>query len=1386
LGIKVGIDIGGTFTDLVGINEDTGKLVSVKTPSTPQNPALGVMEALKKSGIDPNEISYFVHGSTLGLNSLVEHKQATVGLICTKGFRDTLEIRRVWRKNLFDAAWERPASLIPRKLRRGVMERVDWQGNILTPLNEQEVIDAIRILKAQGVISYAVCFLFSFLNPSHERRVKELILDQHPEAFISLSCEVLPEIREYERTSTTVLNAILKPIMLNYINNLQECLVGMGIFSPLRILKVNGGVVDAKSILQKPVEAFASGPAGGVRGALHFGLHMQLPNMITLDMGGTTTDISVIQDYQPLFTMEKDIAWNIPIRGSMLDVRSIGAGGGSIAWYDRGNSLKVGPQSAGALPGPACYKMGGLDATITDAQLYLGRINPTNFLNGDMPLNSESAIHALDKLGSIQGFSDEEMAYKIYQISISDMVQMIREMTINQGKEPKDFVLVCYGGASAMYAADLAEELGIPEVYIPINAGVFSAFGCLCADVILDYLQTYYVPLAKLNFDRINSIITQLYQNGIVDIQNHYSSAEVRFSYSLDLRYVGEAFEITVPIKFQNLLTTRTLEEAVDTFHTQHKRLYGFNRSDEPLELVNVRLSVSVPQPKPIFSRFPKLVSVESAYKEHRPIYFRSTFEFVSTPVYDWRRLSQNVILTGPAVIEDGGTTVVIPPQHKCTIDEFGNLRIIVNRRLLLADQETNTVQDPITMRLYQMEKASYIQPVAKEVIGSSLESICREMGTTMLHTAYSPIFADGMDFSCGILDDEGELVAAVNYCPVHLASMSLAPEWILLEIGLNDLQPGDVILTNDPYRGGTHITDFTIIKPIFYDGEIVAMATNRAHHLDIGGKAAGGFPGDATEIFQEGIRLPPVKWFRGGVENTDIFDTLLANVRLPWIQIGDFRAQLASVLTSEQRILQLCRNYGPLAFKDNIKRLKDYSEAWMRKEILAIPDGTYSYADYIEDDGITTEARKIQVTIKVDGDDMIVDFSGTSQQATGPLNAVYGVTASSTFNALLQITDPSIPINRGLFRPVKIIAPRGTIINPYFPAATFGANTETNLRIVEVVIGAFAGVLPKKVMAATYGTCNNFTGGGYDPIRGQPFVFYFFYEGGWGARYNRDGLTSTFNPIGNCKDVPVEIVESNYPFLYEQAELNPDSAGAGKFRGGFGTIRTLQVLTDQIEINALGERHKLKPYGLYGGKPAQNNAFLVQQGQTSGNFAQVFGLISPSKFANIRLHKGNRFSIVMSGGGAYGNPLDRDPRLVLTDVEEEVISPERAEQEYGVILNYLSEIWELDWKATTERRIKMRREPINYVIANVITVDELSFKLRLEHHEEITREKDKVSERLTLAKEHLDKSFCTNVCSYKANSKTCPMYNDEVLQFWSIDAIQRWSRKKCFFRIQI
>lgn len=1400
VGIRIGIDIGGTFTDLFAINEDTGDVVSVKTPSTPGNPALGVMEAIRKSGIKAEEISYLVHGSTLGLNSLVEHKQQHVGLICTKGFRDTLEIRRVWREKLFDTTWDRPETLIPRKLRRGVRERIDWQGNVLTPLNEAEVIETIRYLRAQGVYSYAVSFLFSFLNPSHERRVRELILEQQPEAFVSLSCEVLPEIREYERTSTTVLNAMLKPTMHNYIRTLRQCLEEMGITAPLRILKVNGGVVNAESTLDKPVEAFASGPAGGVMGAAYFGLNMQLPNLITLDMGGTTTDVGVIENYQPLFTMEKDIAWNIPVRGSMLDVKSIGAGGGSIAWHDRGGRLRVGPQSAGALPGPACYHLEGQDATITDAQLTLGRINPANFLSGRMILDQEAASSALDKLGGGRQ-SKEDISYQIYQLSMSDMAQLIREMTTNRGQEPHDFRLICFGGAGAMYAADLAEELGIPEVYIPANAGVFSAFGSLCADVILDYLQTYYVPLAKLDFSRVNRIFTQLYEQGISQIEKDYGDAFSRFTYLFDLRYMGEAFEITVPITFHKHLTALALEEAVNLFHAEHKRLYGFNRPDEPLELVNLRVKVLVPQPKPSFTARAQTGKADAALIGQRPVYFRSMFEYVSTPVYAWNLLADGMVLEGPAVIEDGETTVIIPPQHKCTLDDFGNIRIIINQRLMLDTDETESTEDAITTRLYQMEKSAYIEPVGNEVFLSSLESICREMGNTMLRTAYSPIFADGMDFACGILDDQGELAAAVNYCPVHLAAMALAPEWALMEIGLSDLAPGDVILTNDPYCGGTHITDFTIIKPIFYEGKLIAMASNRAHHLDVGGKAAGGFPGDATEIFQEGIRIPPVKWFRGGVENTDIFDTLLSNVRLPWVQIGDFRAQLASVLTAEQRILQLCRNYGIPTFKHRLKRLKEHSEAWMRREIEAIPDGTYSFSDFIEDDGVTTLARKIQVKITVEQDRMTVDFTGTASQARGPLNAVYGVTASSVFNALLQMTDPSIPINCGLFRPVKIIAPRGTLVNPNYPAATFGANTDTNLRIVEVVIGALAKVLPDKVTAATYGTCNNFTGGGYDPVRESPFVFYFFNEGGWGARSDRDGLTSTFNPIGNCKDVPVEVVESNYPFLYKQAELHPDSAGAGKYRGGFGTIRTLQVLTDQIEVNAVGERHKLKPYGLFKGKPAETNAFLVTKARITGTFAEIMGAASPSKFSNVLLGTGDEFSIIMAGGGGYGSPLDRDPLLVLADVEEEVISMERAAEEYGVVLRIKNEMningsnhvkLEIDWEATARRREQLRLKPLEHVINDVIEVDELSYRLRTESDDEFLVQdnplslEDKTGDRLAQVKAQLDQDFCHNSCPYQGHAKICPMYNDQALHYWSIDSFQRWMRKKCLLKVKI
>lgn len=688
-------------------------------------------------------------------------------------------------------------------------------------------------------------------------------------------------------------------------------------------------------------------------------------------------------------------------------------------------------------------------------------------------------------------------------------------------------------------------------------------------------------------------------------------------------------------------------------------------------------------------------------------------------------------------------------------------------------------------------EKYPHIDPVTFQVISSGLESICREMGTTMVRTAYSPIFVDGQDFSCAILDDISELVATANYDPSHLSAMSYASEWAVMEIGYDDLKPGDVIIHNDPYRGGTHLADFTVIKPVYYKDQLLAMAVSRAHHLDVGGKSIGGFPGDATEIYAEGFRLPPVRWYKEGVEQHDIFDTLLLNVRIPWIQVGDFKAQLASAITAENRLIEFCEKYGIEAVKETMQARKDYSEKRMRAEISEIPDGKYIYEDFMDDDGPTDRPYKIKTTVTIDGSDMTVDYTGSSRQAIGPVNAAYGMTASSTFNALLQLMDKDVPFNHGCFRPVTIIAPRGTIVNPNPPAPVFGGVTDTSIRIIDVIIGALAKAIPNKVIAATYGTCNNFTGGGYDSERKTDYVFYFFSEGGWGAASYRDGWNCTPNQTSNFKDYPVEIIESEFPLMCEGVELYQDSAGPGKFRGGFGTIRKLKLLGEKALANGLGERHKFQPYGLYGGKPAKSNALLVKRDGENEfkTFQEAFDRISPSKFADIPLKKDDVVAFVMTGGGGYGNPFERDTEMVLKDVREELVSLKSAREDYGVEIIFENGEYKVDFEETKKLREEVKEEQNKNVINGCITVDDYSMKARDLLKDEDTSETEETKDievRMKQAWEKINKDYCKNKCSKKGHFKKCPFHNEEASRFWCLDAISIWSERNCPLNIKI
>ena len=575
-------------------------------------------------------------------------------------------------------------------------------------------------------------------------------------------------------------------------------------------------------------------------------------------------------------------------------------------------------------------------------------------------------------------------------------------------------------------------------------------------------------------------------------------------------------------------------------------------------------------------------------------------------------------------------------------------------------------------------QSGTSVDPITLQVIREGLIALCRSMGYTMSRTAYSPILSEGFDFSCALFDGTAEMVAQAEFNPVHLGSMPYAVEWAVKEIGIENLEPGDVILHNDPYRGGTHLTDFTMMSPVFVDDTLVAIPAARGHQIDVGGSAPGGFPGDATEIFQEGIRVPPIKVHRRGDEVEDVWKLILSNVRVPKIVHGDFRAMFGALKTGEQRVLEYCRKYGLDQFSQALVDIKDYSERRMRNEISKLPDGVYEYEDFLDDDGIVADPIRIKCRLTIDGDIAVADFDGSDPQCQGPVNATFGVTASQVYTVLFQVTDPLMPSNHGAFRPIKILAPAGSIVNANYPAAVFGGNVETSSRTMDVLLGCFAQAVPDRVIGSCFGTCQNFTAGSIHPETGEYSIIYIYHEGGWGARATADGLTAQINPIGNDMNQPVEIFESKFPWLYEEYALNEDSGGPGRFRGGLGIRQRVRSLADSATINLIADRYLRPPHGRIGGQSPRPSAggnyndFRVRlPGESEFRHAtDAFSTVSPSKFARKRIPKRTVIENTTTGGGGYGDPLTRDPNRVREDVVEGYVSRHMAHDAYGVVLN--------------------------------------------------------------------------------------------------------------------
>ena len=552
---------------------------------------------------------------------------------------------------------------------------------------------------------------------------------------------------------------------------------------------------------------------------------------------------------------------------------------------------------------------------------------------------------------------------------------------------------------------------------------------------------------------------------------------------------------------------------------------------------------------------------------------------------------------------------------------------------------------------------------VAMNLVNSTMVAICREMGITLMKTAYSTIFNEGLDFTCAIAAPNGDMIAVADYCPAQIGGMPLVIKTSLRELALDGIDPGDVIIHNDPYRGGLHTPEHTLFKPIFFEDELVGYAVAIGHVSETGGSVPGGFAAEATEIFHEGLRVPPVKIKRRGEDVDDVWRLLLANVRTPRENYGDFRALIASVDLGEDRMIDLIGRYGIDVFRKTVSDLLDYSEDRMRTEIKAIPDGVYRFEDCMEDDGIEDRPYFIRVACHVQDDELVVDFAGSDKQAKGAINATLGVAWSASYNAVLHLTDPSIPKNSGCFRPIRVLAEPGTIVNVDYPAPEVGGNTETHPRIAYTVIGALAQALPHRAPATDAGTHCNFLFGGTDPRNGAYYVCYDFLSAGWGGRPFADGNNAVNCINGNCRMIPTEVFESRYPWLVEEMALVPDSGGAGQYRGGLGVTKRVICRDSPITVSHMGDRHKRPPWGLAGGGPAGKASLYIQRDGTRDWHTAVTGenRISPSKFAGLTINPGDRIWLTTGGGGGWGNPDDRDPAALMHDLAEGWVSPDRA-----------------------------------------------------------------------------------------------------------------------------
>ena len=1269
---RIGFDIGGTFTDFVLADAEKGEIQLHKCLTTPDDPSRGVISGLdallSTAGLTLADISHLVHGTTLVTNAIIERKGAKLALLTTRGFRDVLEFGHEQRYDIHDLFLAFPAPLVPRRLRYEIDERMSRDGDVIVAIDLQQVRATLTDLVAEGVAAVAVCFLHAYVNPAHERAVEALVKEAFPELAISISSAVQPQLREFERTSTTTANAYVQPLTGKYIERLADVFNERGFQGRFHLMQSSGGLISPSAARDFPVRLLESGPAGGGQATAYFGRLLNRPDVISFDMGGTTAKACLIQngtaEIAPMMEAARVHRFKrgsgIPIKAPVIDMIEIGAGGGSIAWVDQLGLLKVGPNSAGADPGPACYNQGGDQATVTDANLLLGYLNPDFFLGGRMVLDTDAAQTALTTIADRLSLSASEAAWGIYDIVCENMAAAARVHVVEKGRDPRRYAMLAMGGAGPAHAARVARKLGVGEVIIPPASGAASALGFLVAPISFDLSRSLPTHLDNLDFDRVNGLLEELEKEARTLIaQAGVGEHKVIVKRYAEMRLFGQMHEISITLP-DKPLTVENIDEIRAEFSQEYTRRYTELYTGATIQVLNWRVQCSSPVPELMLSLSHADQTQSQQEQEQittRPAYFPEAGGYVETGVYNRYSLRPGVSINGPAIIEERESTTVIPPGDSVIVDDQLNLRLSVNQQTQAGAIVTSEMS--LAAAIERLES----DPIGLEILWNRLINITEECWETVIRTAFSLIIGEAQDFACEILDANGKQLAhSPRAMPVFNLTLPLAVNAMIERFPVETLQPGDMLITNDPWLCAGHLFDIAVAAPVFRQGKVVALMGVVGHVTDIGGTKDSL---NAQEIYEEGVQIPPMKLCRAGQISEDILTLLSENVRNAEQVIGDLHALVAACRLGVERILEFMNEYGMHDLEALAHVVQSRAENTMREAIRTLPDGVYR--SEIWNDGLGTPERyPIQITVA--GDELAVDFSGAPPQSLrGAGNCTLSYTLAHTTYPLKCMLSPTVPGNAGCYRPLTVTAPAKSILNCEKPLAV-NMRVRTGWYIAGNLFNAMADAAKHQVQAFT-GLPGSALFYGVDSA-GRTYNDHLFQGGGQGAWASGDGKSGLLWPT-SAGNTSVELFETRVPVLVLEKGLIADSGGPGRFRGGLGQIiRARKLYEDDLatQVGLYPNGVSVPVGGLFNGQAgALAGAAIVDETGAEIKNVGVGALLtlnSTQEIAELRL----------SGGSGYGPAKERSPDALQQDLSNGYITLEGALRDYGFDANSVDE----------------------------------------------------------------------------------------------------------------